>query len=116
MVVECAQAALIHGKAPMHKWARRKIWQGKHRNEMAVALARKMLCFAWHILMGHPVPMEEPENSFKLKLRKLYSCLGKDYMKALGYKNSIEYANSVCAELYPPKENEELQTGSTAIA
>ena len=100
----------------MHKWARRKAAEKKHANIVVCALARKMVCYAWHILMGHPAPNAEPEASFKLKLAKLANTLGKEGMAGLGYKATGEYVNAVCERLYPPQTPPELRTGTLASA
>jgi len=116
LMVEAAQCALRRGGSDMHKWARRKAAEKKHANIVVCALARKMVCYAWHILMGHPAPNAEPEASFKLKLAKLANTLGKEGMAGLGYKATGEYVNAVCERLYPPQTPPELRTGTLASA
>lgn len=118
LMVEAAQCATRMGKSDMHKWARRKLAEGKHRNEIAVALARKMLCHVWHILMGHPSPNIEAEPSFRRKLEKLACRIGPEGIGTLGYKTAKEYVTAICGHLYPPRQltSAELQTGSLANA
>ena len=107
LMVEAAQSALNKGKAPMHTWARRKRASGKEPNKVVCALARKMVCHVWHILMGHPVPWTEPEASFINKARKLSGCLGKEKRLALGYKTSAAFVEELCARLRPEVSDKE---------
>lgn len=118
LMIEAAQCAVRMGKNKMHKWARRKLAGGMHRNKVAVALARKMVCYVWHILMGHPSPNIEAETSFKRKLEKLAYRLGSEGIGALGYKTAKEYVTAICGHLYPHGQltSAELQTGSLASA
>lgn len=118
LMIEAAQCAMRTGTSGMHKWAKRKLAAGMHRNKVAVALARKMACHVWHILMGHPSPNIEAEKSFKGKLAKLACRIGPEGIGALGYKTAKEYVTAVCGHLYPRAQltTAELQTGSPASA
>jgi transposase len=118
LMIEAAQCAVRKGKSGMHKWARCKLTAGMHKNKVAVALARKMICHVWHILMGHPSPNIEAEASFKRKLVKLAYRLGPKGVEALGYKTTKEYVAAICGHLYPRTQliTAELQTGSLASA
>lgn len=116
LMVEAAQCALRRGNSDMHKWARRKAAENKPSNVVVCALARKMVCYIWHILMGHPAPNAEPEAAFKRKLAKLASALGKKEMARLGYQTAGEYVTAVCKRLYPPPNPPELRTGTLASA
>jgi transposase len=117
-MVEAAQTALRHGDGGMHRWARRKIAEGKHRNEVIVALARKMVCHVWHILMGHPPPEVEPSRTYVTKLTTLGYQLGSESIRAMGYHSAKEYALALCSEFYPATCNKgpRLQTVPLASA
>lgn len=106
LMAEAAQCALTKGNAPMHIWARRKIASGKERNKIVCALARKMLCHAWHILMGHPPPSAEPDAPFRRKLARLASRVGKEGRARLGHASAAAFVESVCATLRPQAEGE----------
>jgi transposase len=118
LMIEAAQCAVRMGKTEMHKWARHKLAGGMHRNKVAVALARKMVCYIWHILMGHPSPNIEAETSFKRKLEKLAYRIGPEVIGTLGYRTAKEYVTAICGHLYPHGQvtSAELQTGSLASA
>ncbi len=118
LMIEAAQCAVRMGNSEMHKWARRKLAAGMHRNKVAVALARKMACHVWHILMGHPSPNIEAEASFRRKLEKLAYRIGSEGIGTLGYETAKDYVTAVCGHLYPPgpSTSAELQTGSLASA
>ena len=109
LMVEAAQCALCKGDADMHRRARRKLASGKERNKVVCALARKMLCHLWHILMGHPCPWAEPEALFRRKLSALARKVGKEKMRELGHESAAEFVESVLAALRP-------QTGGPAQA
>lgn len=115
LMVEAAQNALTRGRSDMHRWARRKAAEKKPRNLVVCALARKMVCYVWHILMGHPAPNKEPEASFKRKLVKLSGALGKERMAGIGYRKTSDYVSAVCARLYP-RQPAGLQTDAPASA
>jgi transposase len=116
LMVEAAQCVLRRGGSNMAKWARRKIAAGKNRNVVVCGLARKMAMQAWHILMDHTVPDREGECSFRLKLAKLASAIGREHLATLGYKKTAEYVEAVCARIYPPETQGELQTDAPASA
>jgi len=107
LMIEAAQCALNKGEAPMHEWARRKVAQKKERNKVVCALARKMACHVWHILMGHPAPGLEPEASFRRKLTMLAGSVGREGLRRLGHGSAKEYADSVCASLRPQRTDAE---------
>ncbi len=95
LIVEGAHSAMSKGNGSMHDWARRKVMQGKHRNVILCALARKMLVYTWHILKGHPIPDRTGEESYALKLRKVVSFTGNKKL------NRTDYAErqKICAEV-----------------
>ena len=97
LMVEAAQSALNKDDAGMHRRARRKLASGKERNAVVCALARKMLCHLWHILMGHPCPWAEPEALFRRKLSALARKVGKEKMKGLGHESAAEFVEGVIA-------------------
>ena len=99
---KAAQAAYRTGSTKTVRWARARAAAVKNHNVVICALARKMLVKGWHILMGHPVPDREDEESFTCKLRKLAYAIGKEKLSELGFKNRKQYAESVCAKDRPP--------------
>jgi len=102
LMIEAAQCALCKGDADMHRWARRKIASGKERNKVVCALARKMLCHLWHILMGHPCPWAEPEAAFRRKLSLLARKVGKEKIEALGHESAAKFVEGVLATIRRP--------------
>lgn len=116
LMVQAAQSVMNRGTDDMAKWARRKTAAGKNRNLMICAVARKLVTRAWHILMGHPVPDRESERSFRLKLAKLASAVGREHLASLGYKKPIDFIEATCAQIYTPKTSEGLKTAAPASA
>jgi len=97
LMVEAAQSALSKGGLPMHVWARRKLASGMSRHAVVCALARKMVCHLWHVLMGHPSPMAEPEKAFRCKLSRLAGKVGKAKIEALGHESAAKFVEGVLA-------------------
>ncbi len=100
VLVEGAKLAMYKGKSPMCKWARGLVARGKHPNTAACALARKMVTCVWHILMGHPVPNRELEDSYRTKLLKLASKVGKEEISKMGYERCSDFVNAITEPLY----------------
>lgn len=88
------------------RWARAKIAQGKPYLVMCAAAGRKAVIYAWHSMMGHPIPDRESERMFRDKLMKLYRELGTKARKTLGDKTSREYAERVMNPLYAHLEGD----------
>ena len=116
LMAEAAQCVLRKGGDGMAKWARRKIATGKISNVIICALARKLVTRAWHILMGHPVPDREGERSFRLKLAKLASAVGRKHLASLGFKKPADFIEAICAQIYTTPTPAELQTAAPASA
>ncbi len=60
---------------------------------------------AWHILMGHPVPDRKDEKSFRRKLAKLVTAVGREHLAALGYKKPAEFIEALHSQVYPPESS-----------
>ena len=101
LVTEAAQISLRRGEAPMHRWARRKLAEGKPYNKVIGGLARKMVVYAWHVLMGHPAPNCEMKASFTRKLELLGTRIGKDELHAQGFADKRAFAASIACLFYP---------------
>ena len=86
LLLQSAQNALIQRDSPLHKWGW-KLLMKKHRNEAAVAVARKLTVSIWHLLMGHFTPLVEATEHLHAKLLKLATVIGKDGLAALGFAN-----------------------------
>lgn len=117
LMVQAAQSGMRTGKANMHKWARHLSAKGKGYNLATCALARKMLVYVWHILMGHPTPNARPDPTFVRKLKRLASELGKERLEKLGFKSAKEFVEAASDAIYgDQKEPPKLQTVSLASA
>ena len=86
LLIQSAHNALIQKDSPMHKWGW-KLLMKKHRNEAAVAVARKLTVSIWHLLMGHSTPLLEATEHLHVKLLKLATVIGKDGLASLGFAN-----------------------------
>jgi len=86
LLLQSAQNALSQRGSPLHKWGW-KLLMKKHRNEAAVAVARKLTVSVWHLLMGHFTPLVEATEHLHTKLLKLATVIGKDGLTSLGFAN-----------------------------
>ena len=84
LLLQSAHNALIQRQSPLHKWGW-KLLVKKHRNQAAVAVARKLTVSIWHLLMGHFTPLLEATDHLTAKLLKLATLIGKDELRSLGF-------------------------------
>lgn len=120
LLVESAKCAMRHGNDDVHNWARRKIASKKHINTVTCAVARKLSCYVWHILKGHPAVYKENTDAFRRKLAIVARALGSEGLAKAGYAKQIDYINFYCNKVYPQnieestKENtdEKLRPGA----
>ena len=112
---EIGQTVLRRDDFELAKWGRRLLARGKLYNKVVMAVARKVITYAWHMLMGHETPSRESEALFKRKLCILYRQYGKDRMQKLGYERNSLFASTIADPLYEhlPKGGGELQTAAS---
>jgi len=105
LLIQAAQSAMVHGKAPMHQWARRKRAQGKSHNLVVCALARKMLVQVWHILMGHPPLDPAISANHRAKLTRVArSAKRTGTLETLGFNTVKQYVLDIGAKTsYPAR-------------
>lgn len=85
LLLQSAHNALVQRGSPLHTWGWRLLLKNKHRNEVAVALARKLTVSVWHLLKGHFSVLGEPTEHLRVKLLKLATVLGKEQLRELGH-------------------------------
>lgn len=100
ILAECAQTALRGKNGNIVSWAKRLLAQKKPFAKVVMAVARKLVMYAWHILMGHPTPDRENETMFRHKLIVLATGLGKEKIRAMGYESRDAFSAAVCDPLY----------------
>lgn len=93
LLLQSAHNALIQRESPLHKWGW-KLLVKKHRNQAAVAVARKLTVSVWHLLMGHFTPLIEATDHLRVKLLKLATLLGKTGIKSLGFDNRQAFVDA----------------------
>jgi hypothetical protein len=109
---EAAQAVLnTCGDSTIGKWGWRMIYRGKPKNKVVCAIARKLLCYAWHILRHDPVPSREGEQLFKRKLVRFCGVLGKARIQELGYDKREDFANKHILRIYADLPQVESEKG-----
>ena len=112
---EMGQAVLRRDDIELAKWGHRLLARGKLYNKVVMAVARKTITYAWHMLMEHETPSRESEALFKRKLANLYRACGKEFMQQLGYKKNAAFADAIADPLYAhlPERDSELQTAAS---
>jgi transposase len=93
LLIQSAHNALIQRQSPWHKWGW-KLLVKKHRNEAAVAIARKITVSVWHLLMGHFTPLLEVTDHLSTKLLRLATVIGKDGIKSLGFDDRDAFVDA----------------------
>ena len=75
--------------------------EGKARNEVVCAIARKLVTYAWHILRGDPTPNRECEASYRRKLG--FFCTRLKLLKEVkkqGYKTIAAFIDAQVEQIY----------------
>lgn len=93
LLLQSAHNALIQRDSPLHKWGW-KLLVRKHRNEAAVAVARKLTVSVWHLLMGHFTPLVEATDHLRVKLLKLATVIGKNGIESLGFADRDAFVDA----------------------
>lgn len=98
---EAAQTILnTCADTPLGKWGWHLIHTGKPKNKVVCAVARKLLCYAWHILRHDPTPNREGEKFFTRKLIRFCGVLGNKRLQELGYSTRKDFANKHTTRIY----------------
>ncbi len=86
LLTQAAQNAMVQRSSPLHKWGW-KLAMKKDRNVAVSAVARKLTVSIWHLLKGHFTALTELSKHLEIKLLKIATLLGKETLKASGFKN-----------------------------
>lgn len=87
-------------KSAIGKWGWAMVNRGKPRNKAVCAVGRKLVTYAWHIMRGDPTPNRDGEPMFRRKMARLYSELGRERMKELGYPRRADFAEAMAKKFY----------------
>jgi transposase len=115
LLIEAAQSVVRTQKtSALGKWAARMLARQKPYNKVVCAVARKIVCYVWHILKGHPVPSRESEAFFTRKAKRIYREIGKNVMSELGFPTTAALVDQLVVPLYAhlPEETEQQETPS----
>lgn len=108
LLTQAAQAVVRSDKSDLGNWARRKVAMGKKYNVMVCAVARKILTYVWHLLMGHPVLVRKNEDSFHRKIVQLASAVGRDFLLTIGFEAPRDFIEHRLRSAFPPTVTMEL--------
>lgn len=98
---EAGQAVLhLCPKSGVGRWGWAMVNRGKPRNKAVCAVGRKLVTYAWHIMRGDPTPNRDGEPMFRRKMARLYSELGRERMRELGYPTRAAFAGAMAARFY----------------
>lgn len=114
MLAQGAQAAMRSGKLPIHTWARHIAARRQCHNIAVMALARKMVMYIWHIMMGHPIIYKEMPEGINGKTLKIASKVGKERRTKLGYKTVKELSEAMVNQIMSSIVVKVVETNPTA--
>lgn len=97
VLIQAAQR-LLTADNHLKQWGR-QVAQRRGWNKATVAVARKLVVAAWHILMGHPIQVVEKESALQTKIFKWATDIGKDTLLALGHPSKQAFTNQIVYEL-----------------
>jgi len=119
LIMQSAQNALEQRGSPLHKWGW-KLVITKGRNPAVAAVGRKLVTAIWHLLKGHFTPLLDLDQHLETKLLKIASVVGKDQLKADGFKDrkgfvkatfkSIQQADAHSLRGSPTKDYRDFNT------
>ena len=99
---EAGQTVLsAYADTALGKWGWHLFYKGKAHNEVACAIARKLVTYAWHILRGDPTPNRECEASYRRKLG--FFCTRLKLLKEVkkqGYKTIATFIDAQVERIY----------------
>jgi transposase len=85
LLIESAQA-IIRTRHPLGQWGR-KLAARKGSMKLAVAaIGRKLTVAIWYLMMGRWTPLEEIDNQLSIKVGKIITEVGKDFLQEVGKK------------------------------
>ena len=91
LLIQAAQNAMTQRNSPLHKWGWKLAMKKDCKNIAVAAVARKLTVAIWHLLRGHFTTVLEMSEHLQTKLMKIATTLGRDKIKAMGFKNRAEF-------------------------
>jgi transposase len=89
LLIEGAQAILRSAHHPMAKWGKRLLASKGSANVAVAAMARKLTVAVWYLMMGRWTPLTDIDSRLMLKVGKIISAMGRDYLKRSGQKRHV---------------------------
>ena len=100
LCAEIGQTVLRRDDCPVARWARHKLASGKGYNKVCMAAARKVVTYAWYILMDVPTPNRDMQAFYERKLGTSYGEVGREEMSQIGFPTRRSFVEAVSAEVY----------------
>ena len=80
---------------------------GKNRNKVCMAVARKVVTYAWYVLKGIPTPGREMQSFYERKMARAYGETGREAMAALGFPKRSDFVSRAVLDVFghlPPAQ------------
>ncbi len=91
ILMEVAQAILKKGRElPLAQWGYKLVFR-KKKNVAVCAVARKLVVAIWYLLRGFFTQLDDVSSTISVKLRKLSTIIGKEKLRAYGYKKTDDF-------------------------
>lgn len=99
MLIQAAHALLKHDN-PLRRWGLNvKIRKG--HNVAVAAVARKLTVAIWYLLQGLFTPLQEIDETLRVKIRKLAVALGVPAIRKMGFATSLDFQNHLMKQMIP---------------
>jgi hypothetical protein len=85
LLIESAQA-IIRTRLRLGQWGRQLAARKGSMKLAVAAIGRKLTVAIWYLMMGRWTPLEEIDQQLSIKVGKIITEVGQDYLKQLGKK------------------------------
>src|SRR5258708_37127 len=102
LLIQSAQNALNQKKSPLHRWGWKLCLRKTNKNIAVAAIARKLTVSIWYLLRGLFAPLEQIDDTLRVKLVKLATAIGIKTIKDLGYPSKTAFIQEKNAWLLKP--------------
>ncbi|HKB92219.1 MAG TPA: hypothetical protein VKC60_17010, partial [Opitutaceae bacterium] len=86
----------------LHRWGWKLCLRKTNKNIAVAAIARKLTVSIWYLLRGLFAPLEQIDDTLRVKLVKLATAIGIKTIKDLGYPSKTAFIQEKNAWLLKP--------------
>ncbi|HEU5079237.1 MAG TPA: IS110 family transposase [Opitutaceae bacterium] len=102
LLVQAAQNALMQRNSPLHKWGWKLCLRKAHKNVAVAAIARKLAVAIWYAMRGLILAPQKLEQSLRVKLQKVASCIHRETLRDWGYASNKAWIEEKLTVLLDP--------------